>query len=192
MCDGHRTVLTKDQAIDAVRKTLPSDFSVIEENTVEKEYGWVIFSQTKRYIETNDCSFMAIGLGGILVEKDTGRLIQFGSAYSLEHNLEIYEAGYLAYDNFDLIVTAVLDREEVLKLLGKLGITYVKPEVSFGTTWTIPKTYSHRQLLGRLGHLPCRFNLGQVYFKFKELESMRASTSLQFELVENTGFCNEA
>jgi hypothetical protein len=182
---------TKKEAIDAVRRTLPSDFDVLEDHIIEREYGWVIFSQTKQYIETNDPMYMTVGSGGTLVEKNTGRLIEFGSAYSTEINLQIYEAGYLAHDDFDLVVIATEDSEEALHLLGELGITYVKPEVEGGTTWRIAKPYSAQQLRERLRHLPCRFNLGSVYFKWEVLERMKASGSLQFELVANEGFRNE-
>lgn len=184
-------MLTKNHATEAVRKTLPVDSDILEEHVIEKEYGWVIFSQTKRYIETEDPMSMTFGSGGTLVEKKTGRLIQFGSAYPTEINLKIYEAGYLAHEDFDLVVKCISNPEEAVGLLGRLGITYVKPEVQSGTTWRIPKSYSAQQLRGRLRHLPCRFNLGSLYFKWETLECMKASTSLQFELVANMGFRNE-
>ena len=184
-------MLTKEQAIVAVRRTLPKDFDVLEDDIIEKEYGWVIFSQPKKYIRTEDPLEMAFGSGGILVEKNTGRLVEFGSAYSTEVNLQIYEAGYLAYDDFDLIVVAVSDTEEALCVLDELGITYVKAEVEEGTTWRIPRSYTTKQLRDRLRHLPCRFNLGSVYFNWETLERMKASSTLQFELVANTGLRNK-
>jgi hypothetical protein len=134
---------------------------------------------------------MAIGSGGILVEKNTGRQIEFGSAHSTEINLKIYEAGYLAYDDFDLVVRAIFDPNEAVGLLSQLHITYVKPEIQSGTTWRIPKRYSAQQLRERLRHLPCRFNLGSLYFEWQVLERMKGSASLQYDLVENTGFRNE-
>jgi hypothetical protein len=185
-------MLTKNDAIAAVRKTLPTNFDVLEECVIEKDYGWVIFSQTKRYIETKNPALRTIGLGGILVEKNTGRLIKFGSAYSTETNLKIYEAGYFAHDDYDLVVTATSTPEEAVRLLDELRIAYVKPEIEGGTVWRTPKPYSTQQLRERLYHLPCRFNLGSLYFSWQALECMKASASLQFELVANTGFRNEA
>ena len=184
-------MLTKEQAIAAVRRTLPDDFDILEDDIIDKEYGWLIFSQPKKYIETEDLLEMAFGSGGILVERNTGRLVEFGSTYSTEINLQIYETGYLAYDDFDLIVVAVSDAEEALCLLDELGITYVKTEVEEGATWRIPKPYTAQQLRNRLHHLPCRFNLGSVYFNWETLERMKASSTLQFELVANTGFRND-
>ena len=135
---------------------------------------------------------MAVGSGGVLVERNTGRLIQFGSGYSTEINLKIYELGYLAYDNFDLVITAVSNLDEAIEHLRKLRIIYVKAEVAHGETWRIPKDYSVGQLRERLHHLPCRFNLGSAYFIWKELERMKGGASLRFELVPNAGLLNPA
>jgi hypothetical protein len=133
---------------------------------------------------------MAVGSGGTLVEKNTGRLIQFGSAYTTEINLNIYEAGYLAHDDFDLLITAILDPAVAVGLLDELEITYVKPEVQDGTTWRIAKPYSAQQLRERVRHLPCRFNLGSLYFKWEVLDRMKNSASMRFELTKNTGLRN--
>ena len=107
------------------------------------------------------------------------------------------EAGTIAiasvkpYDDFDLVVRAIFDPNEAVGLLSQLHITYVKPEIQSGTTWRIPKRYSAQQLRERLRHLPCRFNLGSLYFEWQVLERMKGSASLQYDLVENTGFRNE-
>ena len=184
-------MLTRAQAIESVRATLSANFDVLEDRVLEKDYGWVIFTQTKQYIATGDPKSMAVGSGGTLVEKDTGKHIQFGSAYSTETNLQIYEAGYLEHDDFDLIVSEVSDLPATLQLLEGLRITYIRPEVEAGTTWRVPKQYSREQLRQRLSKVPCRFNLGGLYFKWKVLNKMNESRCMRFELVGNTGFRNE-
>jgi len=176
-------MLTKNDAIDAVRKTLPIDFVVLEEHVIEREYGWVIFSQA--------IARDVFGSGGTLVEKKTGRLIHFGSAYPTEINLEIYEAGYFAYDAFDFVVTAISNLEKAIAFLGDLRISYVTPEVESGTTWRIPKEYSAQQLRDQVRNLPCRFYVGSLYFKWQVIERMKSSASFKFELKENRGFRNE-
>lgn len=182
---------TKEGAVEAVRKTLPPDFDVLEDHTIEKEYGWVVFSQTKECIATGDFRHMEVGSGGVLVEKRTGRLIEFGSAYSTENNLQIYEAGYLAHDNFDMLVTAVSDLREAEDLLYRLSILYVRPEFDSETTWRIPKEYKVKEIRARLQQLPCRFNIGSLYFKWQHIERMKASRILRFELLPNEGLRNE-
>ena len=184
-------MLTRAQAIDSVRAKFSADFDVLEDRVIEKEYGWVIFSQTKQYISTGDPTLMAVGSGGILVEKQTGKHIHLGSAYSTEVNLQIYEAGYLDHDDFDLIVYGISDMSKTLDLLNRLRITYVKPEVEAGATWRVPKQYSVDQLRQRVLRLPCRFNLGAVYFRWDVLNKMKAANCMKYELVGSGGFRNE-
>ncbi len=71
---------------------------------------------------------MTFGSGGVLVEKRSGKTIHFGSAYSTDTNLKIYEARYLDHDNYDLVVAKITDFKKALELLNCLSIFYVKPE----------------------------------------------------------------
>ena len=69
-----------------------------------------------------------------------GKLIQFGSAYPTDKNLELYEKGYFKYSNWDIVVSRVNDVQRTIALLSKLGISYVQPEEAHGVVWDIPKT----------------------------------------------------
>jgi hypothetical protein len=184
-------MLTKNQALELVRQRLPEGADVLEDATVERSYGWLFFVQSKRYIETRDFKAKLIGSGGTLVEKHTGRCIDFGSAFSTDINLQIYEAGYLDHPDNDLVVTEVSQIDEAVRLLTRLNITYVVPEVSSGTTWRIPKVYTQHQISAKLSRLPCRLNLGGLYFRWEVLEQMKSSGALRFSLVPNDGARNE-
>jgi hypothetical protein len=183
-------MLTKNQAIKLVRNQLPDGFDIMEDHIVEREYGWVIFSQTKKYIESQDPLDMAVGSGGTLVEKESGCCIEFGSAYSTETNLEIYEKGYLKYDNLDILITDVEDLVKAAESLSSLGITYVISEEECGTTWRIPQHYSLDQIKVKLRDLPCRFNLGSAYFIWEALDRFKSQNYFRYELVENYGYTN--
>ena len=52
---------------------------IIDEDTIEKEYGWVFFYQSKEFVETGDFSYKLAGNGPIIVEK-TGNLHQLSAA----------------------------------------------------------------------------------------------------------------
>ena len=184
-------MLTKQDAFRIVREKLDTDFDILEEITIEKDYGWLVFPQTKAYIETRASKDMAIGPGGILVEKHGGKTIRFSTAYSIELNLKIYEAGYLDHDNYDLVITQITSLEQTLHFLACLSINYVKPEFESGITWRIPKSFTMLQLRLILAKLPCRFNLGKLYFKWEVLEQMKTTSSLKYELVPNSGFKND-
>jgi hypothetical protein len=183
-------MITKEEAIKKVRGTLSEDEDVMLDDIIEKEYGWVIFSQSKEYIKTKDPMFMAIGSGGILVEKTTGNTYEFGSAYSTDENLRIYELGYFQYENWDIEVIKVINKSKTIERLSKLGISYVVPEEEHGTVWKIPKTYTTEQLENKLKSLPVRFNLGNVYFRWDVLESLKEQSDFEYQLSENEGHEN--
>lgn len=183
--------LTKAEALELLRRKIPSDCDVMDDATIERPYGWLFFYQTKRFIETRDWQDGLIGSGGILVEKHGGRCVEFGSGHRAEVNLKIYEAGYLDHDNFDLVISAVSNLEEAIDLLLRLDIVFVKPEVAYGETWRIATRYSPAQLRERLSKLPCRFNLGRLYRYYRALERMKNSRCLKYELLPNAGLRNE-
>ncbi len=80
---------------------------------------------------------------------------------------------------------------EAEDLLYRLDIRYVRPEFGGETTWRIPKEYKVKEIRARLQQLPCRFNIGSLYFKWRHIERMQASRSLRFELLPNDGLRNE-
>ena len=183
-------MITKEQAIDSLRSTLNDDIDIILDNIIEKDYGWVLFCQSKKFIETGDDMYMTIGSGGTLVVKDGGKHIEFGSSYSLEENLDIYEKGYLKYENGDLVITTVNNLQKTIDLLLTLGIVYVVPEEAHGTEWRIPQQYEEGELKKKLAQTPVRFNVGNLYFKYHELEEFKLQNAFTYELVENDGFEN--
>src|SRR5450755_1817589 len=158
-------MLTKAEALQLVRQQFPSDCDVMDDRTIERPNGWLFFFQSKSFIETRDPLNALLGSGGILVEKSGGRCLEFGSGKSPDLNLKIYEAGYLDYDDYDLVISAISDPEQTLVFLLQLGISFVKPEFAHGETWRIPTLYSADRLRERLLRLPCRFNLGRLHSK---------------------------
>lgn len=184
-------MITKEEAIKMIRDTLPEDQDVMLDYVIEKEYGWVIFYQSKEYIQTNNFNSMLVGSGGILVEKATGNTYEFGSAYSTDQNLRIYELGYLQYENWDIEVIKVINKSRTIEHLSKLHIQYVVPEKEHDTVWVIPKEYSPEQIRHKLNSLPVKFNLDGVYLGCWEvLESFKEQNDFEYQLFENKGYEN--
>jgi hypothetical protein len=77
--------------------TVPDDeLVIVDDETIEKDYGWYFFSTSRKFLETGNISNMVAGNGPILVEKRNGNLIQLGTAHPLEHYIERYESGLLS------------------------------------------------------------------------------------------------
>lgn len=63
------------------------------EDTIKKPYGNIYFFNSKKYILTGDINYALGGNGPFLVEKETGRVITFGTAYQDEYYIKSYENG---------------------------------------------------------------------------------------------------
>lgn len=63
------------------------------EITVKRPYGYVFFYTSKKLIETGDDKYLVAGNAPFLVEKETGKIIEFGTAKDVEYYIQEYEAG---------------------------------------------------------------------------------------------------
>ena len=75
------------------RSDLKRDFTlvIVDEYTIEKEYGYIFFYDSSKHIETGDVEYALAGNAPILIDKLTGCLYVTGTAYPIEHYLENYE-----------------------------------------------------------------------------------------------------
>ena len=64
---------------------------ILDEYTIEKPWGWVFFHTSKKWHETNDIKYAIAGNSPIIVEKETGKLLSTGTAYSVKHYISNYE-----------------------------------------------------------------------------------------------------
>jgi Immunity protein 35 len=71
-------------------EVIDDELVIVDEETIEKDYGWYFFSASRKFLKTENISDMALGNGPILVAKD-GKITQFGTAYSIEHYVREYE-----------------------------------------------------------------------------------------------------
>lgn len=69
------------------------DCVVLEDETLEKPWGWVFFYQSKAYVETGDDTEMLAGNAPIIVNRYSGELMHTGTSYDVVHYLREYEEG---------------------------------------------------------------------------------------------------
>ena len=82
-------MITFEEAEKIALNRIGEDCALIMDGIIEKPYGWYICFQSKKYLETGNFSDKLVGSGGFIVEKETGNLIEFGSAFPLEENFKI-------------------------------------------------------------------------------------------------------
>lgn len=67
------------------------DLVVLDEATLEREWGWAFVLVTRRYAETRDVMDMPIGIGPILVNRHDGSVHRFDSSRPVDAWAEHYE-----------------------------------------------------------------------------------------------------
>ena len=65
---------------------------ILDEETIEKPYGWIFFYTSQQFYETDDVSYALAGNGPIVVEKADGSVHQLGTAEPEEVTIRAYEA----------------------------------------------------------------------------------------------------
>lgn len=69
----------------------PTDIVILDDMTIEKEWGWVFFYQSERYLNTKEFSDMLFGNAPYIVNRYSGELRITGTAHPIEYYIEEYE-----------------------------------------------------------------------------------------------------
>ena len=89
--DAHRLVADR-LARDAGASVGEGDeLVIVEESTIERSWGWVVFYTSKRWRETQDVRYALAGNAPYLVERSSGSAIVLGTSHSVEHYIATYE-----------------------------------------------------------------------------------------------------
>ena len=89
--------MTKSEAEHVAREYLKTkepgagcELVLVDQHTIERDFGWVFFYNAKRHVETGDIRDALAGNAPIVVTKADGRIHETGTAYPLEHYLKEY------------------------------------------------------------------------------------------------------
>ena len=62
-----------------------------EEATLERDFGWLFFYNTRSFIENGQFSDCLAGNAPIIVDRSDGKVHVTGTAYPIEHYIEEFE-----------------------------------------------------------------------------------------------------
>jgi hypothetical protein len=127
-----------------------------------------------------------IGSHGLAVNKETGRVFTFGSAFPIERDLRMYDRGMDAKEQ-DIVITAIADLEETVAILLEIEPKVTEPSYEAGTVWRIPRCLTEEEIRARLASLPAVFPDQKLYFRFEAVEAARSSGCCVVELFPRPG-----
>jgi hypothetical protein len=88
--------ITRVRALEIARKAVSEskpevEFVILEDKTAEKEFGWVFFYTTKKYLETKDPRTLIPGSAPLVVERAGGRTHHLDSSLGPDKAIEEFE-----------------------------------------------------------------------------------------------------
>ncbi len=91
----------KARAIVEAEISLPGSpnqplMAILEDSTIEREWGWVFFYQSAQYLETGNPKDQLAGNAPYIVNRQTGELVATGTAWPIEKYIEDYETRLLS------------------------------------------------------------------------------------------------
>lgn len=90
-------MMTKEQVASALEEQLNKGpdmedrIVVLLDKTIDAGTYYVFFYQSRKFLDTNNYSYLLAGNAPIIVDKASGKQFITGTAYPLEHYIEIYE-----------------------------------------------------------------------------------------------------
>jgi hypothetical protein len=67
------------------------EISIVDDLTVEKEWGWIFIYQSHKWIETRDRRYQILGFCPIVIEKFDGNLYYLDEGVNMEECIKKYE-----------------------------------------------------------------------------------------------------
>ena len=65
---------------------------IVSELTIEKDYGWIFFYQSRKYLETGQFNYQLAGNGPVVFERETGGVHHLGSHKHPDELIREFEA----------------------------------------------------------------------------------------------------
>jgi len=81
--------IVKEKLIELSSDEFPLE--LILEDTIEDDFGWVFFYNSKEYLDTGNILFMLAGNAPIIVDKFDGSVHETGTAEPIEVYIEQYK-----------------------------------------------------------------------------------------------------
>ena len=65
--------------------------ALLEDSTIEDEFGWVFFDESERYLKTRSIRDALAGNAPLLISRQDGTLHETGTAYPIEFYIENFK-----------------------------------------------------------------------------------------------------
>ena len=71
------------------------ELAVLDDRTIETDFGWVFFWNSKRYLETDEFQYALAGNGPLIVDRRDGSIHETSTAEPIEEIMENYRRAHV-------------------------------------------------------------------------------------------------
>ncbi len=175
-------MISYEEAYSIALSRISSNREIAEDLILEKPYGWYFREQTKEYSKTRDFRHILRGGESFIVEKKSGRVVSFGSTFSLEDNFRYYEEGF-KYKMYDLAIKEVYNLEATLQLLMILQLIHHDFRLIQKKLIHVLTSQGSKEMDEILSSLPYTFSKKRLYFAYPHLLEMKYSNWFDYRLI---------
>ena len=170
------------QARHIAEAYIPETKGIIEESIIEKPYGWYFNAQSLKWLETRDENHMFLGSNGFIVDRENGRVVEYGSRNgSVDNIFCFYESGF-SYKHYNFTIKKVKNYEKSLRFLIDLQLIERKIVCKNGNFLVLPAESGLVKMEEIIKSLPFTFYKQRFGLCYDVLYELKSSTCLEHEL----------
>src|SRR5215475_14575405 len=79
-----------EQHLSKMHVSPATELAILDEHTIETDFGWVFFWNSKRYLETGEFQYALAGNAPLIVDRRDGSIHETSTAYPIEEIIERY------------------------------------------------------------------------------------------------------
>jgi len=78
------------QHLSKMQVSPPVELAILDEHTIETDFGWIFFWNSKSYLQTDEFQYALAGNAPLIVDRRDGSIHETSTAQSIEEIIERY------------------------------------------------------------------------------------------------------
>jgi len=79
-----------EQHLSKMQTSPPTELAILSEHTIETDFGWVFFWNSRKYMETDEFQYALAGNAPLIVDRRDGSIHETSTAEPIEKIIEHY------------------------------------------------------------------------------------------------------
>ena len=79
-----------EQLLSTLQVVPPTELAILDEHTIETDFGWVFFWNSKKYLETDEFQYALAGNAPLIIDRRDGSIHKTSTAEPIEEIIERY------------------------------------------------------------------------------------------------------